>query len=146
MTTPYGQRQAREATSLRHRAFASGAVVGVLAGTAVVLALLVGITETEAAARFAPAELEAKARRGDVVAQFNLARFYDAGDADRQAQARAFALYCQAARQGHAAAAFSVGQMFFSGKGVLRNTAQAAAWFRLATKRGHVLAARLAPH
>src|SRR5260221_8494668 len=135
MTTPDGQRQAGEATGLRHRALAPSALAGILAGTAVVLALLVGIGETEAAARLAPAELEAKARRGDVVAQFNLARFYDAVDADRQAQARAFALYCQAARQGHAAAAFNIGRMFFSGRGAERNAAQAAAWFRVAAGR-----------
>jgi soluble lytic murein transglycosylase-like protein len=111
---------------------------------AVVLALSVGTVE--AAVRSAPAELEAKARRGDATAQFNLARFYDAGDADRQGRARAFDLYCQAARQGHAAAAFNIGRMMFSGEGVARNIVQAAAWFRLAGERGHVLAGRLARH
>jgi hypothetical protein len=111
---------------------------------AIVLALSVGASE--AAPRPAPAALEATARRGDATAQFNLARFYDAPDADGQERGRAFNLYCQAARQGHAAAAFSIGRMFFSGEGVARNVVQAAAWFRLAAERGHVLAARLARH
>jgi soluble lytic murein transglycosylase-like protein len=115
-----------------------------LAGIAVVLALSVGTAA--AAPRPAPAELEAKARRGDATAQFNLARFYDAADADSQGRARAFDLYCQAARQGHAAAAFGIGRMFFTGEGAARNIAQAAAWFRLAAERGHVLAARVARH
>jgi soluble lytic murein transglycosylase-like protein len=115
-----------------------------LAAAAVVLAFWVGTSQ--AAPPPAPAELVATARRGDATAQFNLARFYDAPDADRQGRARAFDLYCQAARQGHAAAAFGIGRMFFSGEGVARNIVQAAAWFRLSAERGHLLAVRVARH
>ena len=110
-------RQVRRGTAW-YRAFAC---------VAVVLALSLGTAG--AAPRPAPAELEATARRGDATAQFNLARFYDAPDADGQGRARAFELYCRAARQGHAAAAFGIGRMFFSGEGVARNIVQAAAWF-----------------
>ncbi len=97
-----------------------------------------------AAAPQSPAELAAKARRGDPAAQFDLAHRLDTIMADRRDRARALDLYCQAARKGHAEAAFGIGRMFFGGRGVPRDVARAAAWFRLAAARGHALSARLA--
>lgn len=144
MTRPDRHRQARKTTDVKCRALAFGRAVCAATGVALVAALVIGTAE--AAARLSPAEIEAKAHDGDAVAQFELARSYDAAAPGIRTQARAFELYCQAASQGHAAAAFGVGRMYFSGLGVARNTDQAAAWFRLAAERGHALAARLVQH
>jgi TPR repeat protein len=118
--------------------------IALTVGLAFGVSLLLG--HSDAVAGFSTAELEAKARRGDTTAQFDLARFYDRAEADRRVRALAFDLYCQAANKGHAAAAYSIGRIFFSGRGKARDIVRAAAWFRLAAKRGHLLSVRLVPH
>jgi len=79
------------------------------------------------------ADLESKARSGDAIAQFNLARMYDAGIGVRRNAKKAQEWYLVAAQSGNAEAQNSVGSMLQD----RRKYSEAREWFEKASAQAH---------
>jgi len=73
----------------------------------------------------------------DIAAIVNLAVAYEHGEGVAKDQARAMALYCEAARAGDTEARFNLGWMYANGRGLARDDAVAASLFALAADAGH---------
>jgi len=85
-------------------------------------------------------ELEARAKSGDAVAQYNLGIFYDNKEGKTKArikyQKQAVDWYTKAAEQGLASAQFSLGRMYVNGKGTTRNVELGISWQLKAAEQG----------
>ncbi len=80
------------------------------------------------------------AEKGDVVAQYNLALLYYAGQGLPQNDGEAVRWFRKAAEQGDAPAEFELGRLYEDGRGVARDMVEAAAWYRKAADQGYVYA------
>ncbi|MCL4798030.1 MAG: transglycosylase SLT domain-containing protein [Burkholderiales bacterium] len=72
-----------------------------------------------------------------------LAVAHEHGEGVAKNQAKAAALYCEAARAGDAEAQYGLGWMYANGRGLARDDAAAAALFALAAAQGHAHAERM---
>src|SRR3989338_4350285 len=81
--------------------------------------------------------LEARAAKGDVEAQFELALAYDACDGVALDDQKPLAWYTRAARQGHLAATFNRAWMYDEGEGTKEDNLAAIKWYRKAAEAGH---------
>ena len=84
--------------------------------------------------------VRARAEKGDVKAQFDLASMYYYGKGMPQNYAEALRWSRKAADQGHAQAQGALGSMYYDGKGVPQDYAEAARWYRKAAEQGDALA------
>ena len=77
------------------------------------------------------------AEQGNVEAQYNLGRMYDAGKGVMQDHAEAVRLYRMASEQGNADAQFHLALMYHDGQGVPQDFVTAHMWYNIAatTKR-----------
>ena len=80
------------------------------------------------------------AEKGDVVAQYNLALLYYAGQGLPQNDGEAVRWFRKAAEQGDAPAEFELGRLYEDGRGVARDAVEAAVWYRKAAEQGYVYA------
>jgi len=80
-------------------------------------------------------QLQAKAQKGDSVAQFDLGKAYEDGNGIPQSDKLALRWYRTAAEQGNATAQNRVGLMFGAGLGVEKDKLEAARWFRKAARQ-----------
>jgi hypothetical protein len=82
-------------------------------------------------------ELQSRAQKGDVAAQFDLALNYDRGEGVPQDYAEAAKWLRKAAEQGHATAQYDLGLCYKIGQGVPQDYAEAARWYRKAAEQGN---------
>jgi len=80
------------------------------------------------------------AESGDVVAEYNLALLYYAGQGLPQNDVEAARWFRKAAEQGDAQAQFELGQLYEDGRGVVRDGVEAAQWYRKSAEQGYVYA------
>ncbi len=86
-------------------------------------------------------QLQARARRGDPKAQFDLGVCYRFGQGVPQDEAAAVAWYLKAAEQGYDKAQYNLGVCYDGGTGTPKDHAEAAKWYRRAAHQGHAKAA-----
>jgi uncharacterized protein len=80
------------------------------------------------------------AETGDVVAEYNLALLYYAGQGLPQNDSEAARWFRKAAEQGDAPAEFELGQLYEDGHGVEADAVEAAHWYRKSAEQGYVYA------
>ncbi|MCB1753321.1 MAG: transglycosylase SLT domain-containing protein [Gammaproteobacteria bacterium] len=83
------------------------------------------------------------ARRGDQIAQVELATALEHGEGVKRDMELAISWYCRAAGRGSADAQRSLGWIYANGKGVQKNDELAAYWLNKAARSGDEYAARL---
>ncbi len=83
-----------------------------------------------------PAELLARAERGDAEAQYRIGLAYDEGVLVPRDAFLAARWLRRAAEQGHPAAASRLGTLYFTGRGLPRDLALALAWYRRGAEAG----------
>ena len=81
-----------------------------------------------------------EARKGDVLAQYNVAYMYASGLGVEQNEAEAVKWYRSAAEQGDARAQTNLGLMFVQGRGVEQDFQEAMKWYLKAAEQGNALA------
>jgi TPR repeat protein len=84
-----------------------------------------------------PLLVPAAAASGTTSALLAQARALEHGEGVARDQARAAALYCDAAREGDAEGAFALGWMYANGRGLPRDEPRAVAMFQWAARDGH---------
>src|SRR5262245_36802817 len=75
-------------------------------------------------------ELQARAQKGDVQAQFNLGLWYYFGEGVPKDYTEAVNWFRKAAEQGSAVAQFNLAVCYAQGEGVLKDYAEAVKWYR----------------
>ncbi len=80
-------------------------------------------------------ELEADARRGDVMAQYDLGECYYNGDGVAQDFEKAVYWFRLAANRGLAVAQYELGTCYFAGAGVAQDQQVAVSWFQKAAEK-----------
>ena len=80
------------------------------------------------------------AEKGDVVAEYNLALLYYAGQGLPQNDGEAARWFRKAAEQGDAPAEFELGQLYEDGRGVTPDAVEAAQWYRKSAEQDYVYA------
>jgi len=81
-------------------------------------------------------EWQILAKKGNAIAQYNLAVMYGHGQGLQQDDIEAVKWYKMAAEQGHAPAQRNLGVAYSDGEGVQQDDKEAAKWFRLAAEQG----------
>ena len=84
-----------------------------------------------------------EAKKGDAVAQLNIAFMYYCGLYLKKDHKQALKWYLKAANQNNKDAQFSIGTMFENGEGTKRNIAKAYFWYSMAEKQGDADAKKL---
>ena len=82
-------------------------------------------------------EMLRMAEAGDAELQFSLGVMYEHGEGVRQDYAEAARWYRKAAEQGLVDAQYNVGVMYEQGQGVRQDYVQAVRWYRKAAEQGH---------
>ena len=78
------------------------------------------------------------AQKGEIAAQFELARLYEIGEEVVRDDTQAAIWYHKAAEQGHVEAQFNLAWLYLESSSIERdNDAQALKWFELAARSGH---------
>ena len=85
-------------------------------------------------------ELRTKAKRGEAMAQCDLAKLYETGEGVEKNLNEAAYWYEMAARKGHVKAQSTIGLWMLFGKGVKKNEAEAVVWLTKASERGDSIA------
>lgn len=93
-------------------------------------------SEPVARASHSVRQLEARAKKGDARAQYDLAILYVRGDAVRQDYKQAAGWFRAAARQGFAGAQYNLGVLHEQGLGLEKNPRQAVLWYLKAAEQG----------
>jgi hypothetical protein len=86
----------------------------------------------------AASETRARAGRGDVTAEFELARIYYEGKGVPRDYGEAIRWYGKAADHGYTKAQFNLGNLYYRGQGVPRDYSEAIRWYRRAADQGDV--------
>lgn len=82
-------------------------------------------------------DLTARAEKGEVAAQLELAALYSKGEGVTKDEATAAKWVQKAAEQGDGAAEFALGQKYLKGQGVKKDTEEATKWFVKSAERGN---------
>jgi len=82
-------------------------------------------------------ELQAKAEKGDLIAQYALGKAYEGGKGITENDELAVKWYRKAAEQGNSDAQTRLGIMYRLGLGVPRDKEEAVRWYRKAAKQGN---------
>ncbi|MBL4819531.1 MAG: sel1 repeat family protein [Gammaproteobacteria bacterium] len=85
-------------------------------------------------------EFTLAAESGMVMAQYNLAILYFAGQGTDQDYAKALKWSAAAAEQGHVAAQFNLGALYYEGNGARKNMETAFEWYSKAADADHAAA------
>jgi hypothetical protein len=80
--------------------------------------------------------LQPLARRGNAIAQFNLALMYDEGNGVPQNYAKAFRWYLRAAENGLVQAQYAAGYYYAWGRGMKQDVVRAHMWLNIAAANG----------
>lgn len=82
-------------------------------------------------------ELEPLAQKGNVKAQFSLARIYSARKVSSDDQKKAINWYTKAAEQKHTISQYILGQIYAQEKNIAKDYAMSYAWYNLALSQGN---------
>ena len=85
-------------------------------------------------------EFQAKAEKGDAIAQYKLGRCYLKGEGVAKDEVEAVKWFRIAADQGDIFAHYYLGRCYFKGEGVAKDEMEAVKWYRKAADRGHIFA------
>jgi len=77
------------------------------------------------------------AKKGNAIAQFDLAMMYARGDGVKRSEKIAFKWFHKAALNNHTEAKYYMGLSFLQGRGVKRQPHLARVWFKRANSAGH---------
>lgn len=81
--------------------------------------------------------LKPMAKKGNVIAQYNLGVMYETGDGIPQNHKAASKWFRLAAEKGHAKAQNNLGNAYLTGEGVIQNYQEARKWYQLSADQGH---------
>ena len=81
---------------------------------------------------------EAKAKAGDLQAQYDLGQLYWYGDGVKRDAAKAVEWFRKSAAQGHAKAQFSLATAYETGEGADQSLREAAKWYRKSAEKGNM--------
>lgn len=79
--------------------------------------------------------LTAKAKSGNLKAQFELAFCYYDGDGVEQSYSKATYWFEKAAKQGNASSQYNLGSCYYQGKGVEQSYSKAIYWYKKAAEQ-----------